>query len=102
MVKPSDTPLTMLLIRARVVPHIIRDCLVSFFGFTHTWLPSRPAITESTKVSDDWPSLPLTDNSAPAKLTVTPLGTTTGYFPTRDIPALLRTLGRGLRRQHWQ
>src|SRR5579859_3510874 len=102
MVKPSDTPLTILLILARVVPHIMRACFVSFFGLIQTWLSSMEASTLSTRLRVDWRSLPFTDSSVPARSTVTPLGTTPGYVPTRAIAVLLRRLGRGLRCQHWQ
>ena len=79
--KPFDTPVTMLLTSARVVPHIARDCLVSLAGAIVT-APS--AIVAVTVVADDQPQArrarPWRSGCGPESWTSTPCGTGTGIF----------------------
>src|SRR6185437_4899527 len=82
---PFETPATMLLMWARVVPHSTRARLVSDLGFTTT-LPSCTAAAISLLIgSFSVPSLPLAVSVWPATSTVTPCGMATGYLPMRDM-----------------
>src|SRR4051812_28779156 len=85
LVKPSDTPRTMEATSARVVPHIMRDCVSLRRGATETWLSSTFASRVSLTGMLSVPSLPLADRMPFAIATVTPAGRATGYLPTRDI-----------------
>src|SRR5690606_30064177 len=67
------------------VPHIIRACLLSLTGFTQTLPSSSRASTLSLSLRLSSPSLPFAESRRSAISTVTPLGTATGFLPTRDI-----------------
>jgi hypothetical protein len=56
---PIDTPVTMLLTSARVVPHIARDRLVSLFGAIVTVPSAIEASTSLLTTMFNVPSLPL-------------------------------------------
>src|SRR5262249_18101318 len=75
----------MLRTRLRVVPHIMRACLVSRTGLTQTLLSSSFTSTSLDSRMASSPSLPFALISPEASETVTPLGTATGFLPTRDI-----------------
>src|SRR5215470_758808 len=75
----------MLRTRLRVVPHIMRACLVSRTGLTQTLLSSSFTSTSPESRIASSPSLPFALISPWASETVTPLGTATGFLPTRDI-----------------
>src|SRR5215470_13732319 len=75
----------MLRTRLRVVPHIMRACLVSRTGLTQTLLSSSFTSTSPESGIASSPSLPFALISPAASETVTPLGTATGFLPTRDI-----------------
>src|SRR6185437_14075432 len=74
-------------ISARVVPHIIRDRVSPVRGLTVTLLPSTVVSTRSVSGSFSSPNLPFAVRMPPAMATCTPAGISTGYLPTRDIPA---------------
>src|SRR5687768_7840435 len=75
----------MLLMRARVVPHITRARLWSPRGFTMTLSPSRETATSLSTGMLSSPSLPLARTRPPSIFTSTPAGTVTGFFPIRDM-----------------
>src|SRR3546814_14321893 len=68
-----------------MVPHMARALLVSFAGRTVIRLPSTVTSTSEVIGADSSPSLPFAVTVSFAISTVTPAGTATGYFPTRDI-----------------
>src|ERR1700756_3394012 len=75
----------MLRTRLRVVPHNMRACLVSPRGLTQTLLSSSLTSTSPERRRASSPSLPLAFSRPAAIDTVTPLGTATGFLPTRDM-----------------
>src|SRR3546814_17219167 len=83
--KPVETPVTRLFTSDRMVPHMARALLVSFAGRTVIRLPSTVTSTSEVIGADRSPSLPFAVTVSFAISTVTPAGTATGYFPTRDL-----------------
>src|SRR5215813_12386976 len=75
----------MLRVRFRAVPHIMRACLESLTGAKTTLPSSTFTVTCSLTSRCSSPSLPLAESRRPASCTVTPVGTVTGFLPTRDI-----------------
>src|SRR5579862_6907762 len=75
----------MLATSAREVPHSARASLVSLRGSTLT--PSAPTLTRTSPCSTSCmaPLGPFTLTVWPSTLAVTPEGTATGFFPTRDM-----------------
>src|SRR5258708_40343545 len=84
-VKPVATPVTMLLTRARVVPHIARARFDSSFGAIVTAPSAIVAVTSLLTTRLSVPSPPLAVSTWPARSTVTPAGIATGFLPMRDI-----------------
>src|SRR6266849_3238298 len=84
-VNPVATPVTMLLTKARVVPHIARARLVSLFGAIVTAPSAIVAVTSLLTARESVPSWPLAVRIWPAKSTATPSGIATGCLPIRDI-----------------
>src|ERR1700681_2115623 len=75
----------MLRTRLRVVPHIMRACLDSPSCLTQTLLSSSLTSTSPETRTASSPSLPFAFNWPATIETVTPLGTVTGFLPTRDM-----------------
>src|SRR5258708_12952284 len=75
----------MLRSRLRVVPHIMRACFVSRTGLTQSLPSSSLTSTSLDSRMASSPSLPFALISPVSSETVTPLGTATGFLPTRDI-----------------
>src|SRR2546421_12809599 len=86
-VKPVATPVTMLLTKARVVPHIARARFDSSFGAIVTAPSAIVAVTSLPTASESVPFLPLAVRIWPARSTETPSGIATGCLPIRDIAA---------------
>src|SRR5712692_9566226 len=84
-VKPAATPVTMLLTRARVVPHIARARFDSSFGAIVTAPSAIVAVTSLLTARESVPSAPLAVRIWPARSTATPSGIATGCLPIRDI-----------------
>src|SRR2546425_12393374 len=79
----------MLRTRLRVVPHMMRACLVVPRCFTQTLLSSSFTSTSPETGIASSPSLPLALSRPAAIETFTPLGTLTGFLPTRDMASSL-------------
>src|SRR5258708_28791628 len=75
----------MLRSRLRVVPHIMRACFVSRTGLTQSLPSSSLTSTSLDSRMASSPNLPFALISPVSSETVTPLGTATGFLPTRDI-----------------
>src|ERR1051325_6734168 len=88
-VKPAATPVTILLTRARVVPHIARARLDSLLGAIVTAPSATVAVTSLLTASARVPSRPLAVRTWPARSTVTPSGIATGCLLIRDIALFL-------------
>src|SRR5690348_4535049 len=84
-VKPVETPVTILLTSARVVPHIARACLLSLFGAIVTAPSATVAATSLLTTRLSVPSRPFAVSVWPARSTVTSCGIATGFLPIRDI-----------------
>src|SRR3546814_1378649 len=71
--------------RARAVPHMARAFLLSLAGFTQTlpsaWLISTSLVARKSRL----PNLPFAETRPPLMAISTPAGTSTGFFPIRDI-----------------
>ncbi len=89
--KPFDTPVTMLLTSARVVPHIARDCLVSLSGAIVTAPSVIEAVTSLLTTKLSVPSPPLAVRVRPESSTSTPAGIGTGFLPIRDMSVPQKT-----------
>jgi hypothetical protein len=83
--KPVDTPVTKLLSNARLVPHSARVRFDIERGASTTLSLSILTAISGWMRSVCLPSLPLAVMVWPATSILTPLGTTTGCFPIRDI-----------------
>src|ERR1700704_5901442 len=67
----------------------MRACLEPPSFLTTTCFSSTLTSTASVSLTDSSPSLPLAFSRPAASETVTPLGTLTGFFPTRDMASSL-------------
>src|SRR6185437_10381662 len=92
----------MLATSARVVPHIIRAGAEVPRGAIATLLPSTLASTLSVSSSDSSPSLPFGESTTSERNLHARRNLDRILAYARHLPRLLRTRGRGLRRQHWQ
>src|SRR5712692_6099484 len=75
----------MLLISARVVPHIARARFDSLFGAIVTAPSAIVAVTSLPTSRLNVPSWPLAVRIWPSSSTATPAGIATGFLPIRDI-----------------
>src|SRR5450631_1341136 len=69
----------------RDVPHMARARFDSPRGVTVMALASTTSVTSSGAENFNSPLAPLTAIVWPSRRAVTPLGITTGFFPTRDM-----------------
>src|SRR5690606_31193802 len=83
--KPLDTPVTMLLTRARVVPAMAQLFFASLAGEKLTTPSSTLTRTSGLAVMESSPLGPFTLTTSPSRATATPEGSVIGYFAIRDI-----------------
>src|SRR5665213_1017968 len=75
----------MLFTRVRERPHMAWARVVSSRLESTMVSPSRVGTTSSVRVQASWPLGPLTVTVWPSIVTWTPLGTSMGFLPIRDI-----------------
>src|SRR5690606_1296246 len=85
--KPAETPVTMLLSSARVVPASAQACWDSFCGRTLSTPSSTATATSSCTTCSRAPLPPLMATRWSSIFTSTPCGSLIGFFATLDIAA---------------